>query len=101
MERAAAAVLGAPAAQAVLGPVALAAESSRRSVERSTAMDDISASLEDYLEMIFILHRKGESFYIAYKDNRFVHFSVYDKPYACGSYAYSCGAYACIFIWTE
>ena len=22
-------------------------------------MDDISASLEDYLEMIFILHRKG------------------------------------------
>ena len=40
-------------------------------------------------------------FYIAYKDNRFVHFSFYDKPYACGSYAYSCGAYACIFIWPE
>ena len=39
--------------------------------------------------------------YIGYKDNRFVHFSVYDKPYACGSYAYSCGAYACIFIWPE
>lgn len=62
----------------------------------------MSKLVSDLFDISELAHHGPENlFIIAYKDNRFVHFSVYDKPYACGSYAYSCGAYACIFIWTE
>lgn len=62
----------------------------------------MSKLVSDLFDISELAHHGPENlFYIAYKDNRFVHFSVYDKPYACGSYAYSCGAYACIFIWPE
>ena len=62
----------------------------------------MSKLVSDLFDISELAHHGPENLFISLiNDNRFVHFSVYDKPYACGSYAYSCGAYACIFIWTE